>query len=141
MKSNRTGNGTRQASDPVALDESRELLLEVRQATQGTSQSDLHEFACLLLQVVGCTSERIPMRTMIMCDAQFIAAGLDEIRFVVGDDQSTSSRMESLRAEAIDRWGDQIAASDQLSSDDASSHGIGIAGRVAPRKDRRRTRM
>ncbi len=100
------------AGNALSLDESRELLLEVRAATEGTSQIGVYEFAGLLCQVLDRQGRAIREQDGEDAIAEFIATSLEEVRRVMNDDQSTSARMESLREFAIDRWGELLCAID-----------------------------
>ncbi len=119
MNSKCTSRDASRPENELSLDESRELLAEVRQATRETSPSDLHEFAGLLCQVLDLHEPSIDAGDDNAAD--FIAMGLDEIRSLMGNDALESPRLESLRREAIDRWGDQIVPFDESESDEFSS--------------------
>ncbi len=120
MNSDTTNSDLIQSSHQLSLDDSRELLAEVREATQQSSQSDLHEFACLLCQILD-----LHERTNGGHDtAEFIATSLEEIRSVVNSDQSSSEQMALLREQAIERWGDQLTAIDEIDSERVSAHDL-----------------
>jgi hypothetical protein len=88
-----------------SLDLASETLLEVKEATRESDQTELYEFACLLSQIVDLCAD-------IDADQEletFVRDGLDEIQAVVTSDQAYSDRLESLRGEAIDRWGEVLS--------------------------------
>ncbi|QEG41045.1 hybrid sensor histidine kinase/response regulator [Roseimaritima ulvae] len=110
------------ATNSLSLEESRELLLEVRAATEGTSQIGVYEFAGLLCQVLDREGRAIRENNGEDAIAKFIATSLDEVRKVMNEDQSTSARMESLRDFAIDRWGELLCAIDDPDLTEGLTH-------------------
>ena len=92
----------------LSLELTREILQEVCQATSDSDQRQLFEFSSLLTQVVdfqdGCEQSADAFR--------FIREGLQEIQTLVANDQSDSERLESLRSEAIERWGELFSHAD-----------------------------
>ncbi len=102
-------------ADGLSLDESRELLEEVRRATASTGQDELHEFTCLLCQIVELHQQQGDQSASGAAPhgegaIEFIAKSLDEIRSVFGSDEATSPCMTELRTQGIDRWGDQLTS-------------------------------
>lgn len=97
-------------SEALSLDESRDLLTEVRCAAD--PQTNLHEFAGLLCQLIDLYDRADDDQI-----AQFVGSGLDEVRQVMDADGSTSQKMESLGDEAINRWGEQLSSLDDGDED------------------------
>ena len=122
MSSNCTSGEVSQPRVEHSLDESCELLAEVREATRESSQSKLHEFACLLSQLVDLRARSASDHVADNGICQFISLSMEEIRSVVSADKSTSERMESLRSEAIERWGDQLTPFDEIDVAGTLSH-------------------
>lgn len=111
-----------QSCDELSLDESLELLTEVQRATEGALQSDLYEFASLLIQVLRWHARTSGDYGGAGDLASFIAASLEEIRSVMNDDQLSSAQMLQLRDQAIQRWGDDLAAFDEIDLSYTSAH-------------------
>ncbi len=104
MDFNCTSGNDSDATTEFSLGDSRELLVELRRATRGTSQSALYEFASILRQLMDLHDENGGDHDI----AAFIETSMHEIRAVVGTDESSSDAMETLYGQAIDRWGDQL---------------------------------
>lgn len=98
--------------DELSLDESRELAAEVCRATEGDSQSDLHQFAALLCQVIDLQIGSSAESGSADATEAFITESLDEIRSIFEADGSGSEKMDALRNQAVEQWGDQIQAID-----------------------------
>ncbi len=113
-----------QSGDELSLVESRELLAEVRRAAEADPNSDLFQFAGLLCQLIDLQDSATSPLDGDEETAQFIGASLEEIRSVVGADQFTSERLESLRDQAVDRWGDQLTSVDEMEIEDSGSDDI-----------------
>ncbi len=103
------------ADNDLSLDESRELLTEVRCATD--PQSGLHGFAGLLCQLIEL-HDRIDDGDSDEI-AKFIGQGLDEVRSVMADDAPTSDKLQSLQEHVVDCWGSQLEPLEPV-GDDAS---------------------
>ncbi len=117
MDFNCTNDNESETNSVFSLDDSRQLFAELRGATRGSSQSALYDFGTLLCRLLDLHEQQ-------GCDheiAEFIVASLQEIRAVVGADESTSARMEALRGQAVDRWGDQLAAFEEADFDESSA--------------------
>ncbi|MCG8653483.1 MAG: Hpt domain-containing protein, partial [Pirellulales bacterium] len=100
--------------EDFSIEESRELLDEVRQATCPDAQPELHGFASLLGQLLD-----LHRQDRSGGAAEFIAQSVAEIRAVVSADRSTSSRLEELFAQAIEHWGDQLTLPEEHGGGDA----------------------
>ncbi len=96
MDFNFTSDNESEAIDEFSFDDSRELIAELQRATRDTSQSALYEFVSLVWQILDLHEQNGGDRET----AEFIGASLQEIRTVVGADQSSSDLMETLRARA-----------------------------------------
>jgi chemosensory pili system protein ChpA (sensor histidine kinase/response regulator) len=114
------------SGDELSLLESRELLAEVRRAAEADPNSDLFQFAGLLCQLIDLHDSATSPLDGDEETAQFIGASLEEIRSVVGADQFTSERLETLRDQVIDRWGDQLTSVDEMDIEDAQSQDIDV---------------
>ncbi len=117
MDFNFTSDNESEASSEFSLEDSRELVAELQRATRGTSQSALYEFASLVWQVMDLHEQNGGDHDT----AEFIGTSLQEIRAVVGADESSSDRMETLRGQAIDRWGDQLTPSEDVDLEGATA--------------------
>jgi chemotaxis protein histidine kinase CheA/ActR/RegA family two-component response regulator len=104
MDFNCTNGNDSEASNEFSLNDSRELLAELRRATRGMTQSALYEFASVLRQLLDLHDQNGGDHEI----AAFIETSMQEIRVVVGADDSSSELMETLHGQAIDRWGDQL---------------------------------
>ena len=91
-----------------SLELTREILQEVCQATSDSDQRELFEFSSLLAQVV----EFQDGSDQAFDALGFIRDGLQEIQSLAASDQSNSDRLESLRSEAIERWGELFSDCD-----------------------------
>ena len=92
----------------LSLELTREILEEVCQATSDSDQRELFEFSSLLVQVVDFQDDSDQSADAL----RFIRDGLQEIQTLVASDQTNSDRLESLRSEAIERWGELLSHAD-----------------------------
>lgn len=103
----------------LSLELTREILQEVCQVTRDSEQQELFEFARLLAHVAdlaeGDDEESL----------RFIRDGLSEIHRLVVADQPSSEHLDWLRSEAINRWGDLSATSDEMDPFSCEHHAAG----------------
>ncbi|MGI9471968.1 MAG: hybrid sensor histidine kinase/response regulator [Rubripirellula sp.] len=98
----------------TSQDDVHDFLQEICEATQGTEQSEIFEFAEILWQLLNVEAESGGDEELVT----FVNTGADVLRNVVSSDETDCEQMESLRDEAIDRWGEY------LSSEDADELGV-----------------
>ena len=114
MNSDITASNPNQECNHLSLEGSRELLSEVRHATQGTLQHELSTFSTLVCQVLDL-HEQSDVDPLVRCEtASFIAKSIEEIRTLMNTDASTSDQMQSLQADALRRWGDRLRTEDEF---------------------------
>ena len=128
MTSNGTSNDAMHANNELSLDESSDLLVEVRRASQEAAQTELYEFACVVSQVVDLQKREGATCASDESSAKFIATSLDEIRRVFASNLPTSGKMQSLRIAAVKKWGNKLRPLDQIDQGDASVEDVDLWG-------------
>ncbi|QDT08164.1 hybrid sensor histidine kinase/response regulator [Planctomycetes bacterium K23_9] len=94
-----------------SIAENRELLEEIRFATEESPQSDLHRLTNLLAQVIDTVqgdSSQGPLDSDVV---ELINDGVREIRLVAESEQPTSIDLAALLQEATGRWGESLGMS------------------------------
>ncbi len=99
-------------NNELSLHEAAELLAEVRLETQA-SQTELFDFAGLLselinLQLVGAEQGSAAERDELN---EFLSKGLSQVRAAMDADPLDLEHLNQLSVQAIGRWGDALAAS------------------------------
>ncbi|NND99125.1 MAG: hypothetical protein HKN47_17550, partial [Pirellulaceae bacterium] len=103
------------ASQSLSIAENRDLIEEVRFATEQSPQSDLYRFTTLLLQIMD-TVGNDPSQWTAQADAfELIQEAVREIRSVAEADQTTSPGLETLLDHATHRWSEKIEIAAALS--------------------------
>ena len=92
----------------LTFEESRDLLSDVWQVAQNASQQSLSEFVEVVGQVLEIQEQSSEEANADNDSASFIESCIAEIRSLLEAEMPSSDQMVSLRAEAIDRWGDQL---------------------------------
>ncbi len=99
--------------EPFSIESAREFLREICEATRDAQERDVFEFCSLVDQVIDLHDESDDEQQL----AGFIRDGIEEIQRLVNDDQPNSERLESLRGQAIDCWGDFLSSADETLDD------------------------
>jgi chemotaxis protein histidine kinase CheA len=92
----------------LGMTESRELIEELRSATQDAPASSLHRFTTLLAQVFHLTDCDADGPAMDGNAIDLIQASVQEICVVAESDDSTSVRLEELLEKATTRWAETL---------------------------------
>lgn len=115
QKTNTDASGSESNEKAVWLSEAIEFLRELKTATEEAAPCELHDFATMLLQVFELHEQSAD-------DSEtnaFLDASLQEIRDVVTAEEVTSERLESLRDEAFQRWGELLMPMDDTAFENA----------------------
>ena len=76
----------------LCWDDARDLLDEVRRATDDAEQASLHDFACLVSQVIELQIRAEVDEQESNQIVEFVNRSLDEIRAIFGDDGACSEK-------------------------------------------------
>lgn len=99
--------------EPFSIEAAREFLREICEATRDAEDRDVFEFCSLVDQVINLHDGSDDEQQLV----GFIRDGIEEIQRLVSDHQSNSERLESLRSQAIDCWGDFLSSADETLDD------------------------